>query len=93
MDHILRAAYFDHICNVCGGHYRVTLYELMRELEVAGGVASARPHEACHADFDSYLATIPLEPLVAIDRAWTELTRQLTPSNPLQVKRAQDIEG
>lgn len=84
MDHILKAAYFEHRCNACGGTYRVSLHDLLESKRLGSEWVSARPADACHAGFDSAAAAVPQDLLEAVDRAWNELAANV----PLPVEVA-----
>lgn len=87
MESILQCAYIDERCNACGGSYRVTLYEALQRTRLEDDWVSARPVEACHAEYDALLAAIPRDALEAVEDAWRNLARQLPGSLPLQLSR------
>ena len=72
MDDILQHAYVERPCNVCGGKYRVTLYDVLQEQRLQRGEWKPRCQE-CHAGVDSLVRRLPRERIEALAAAWEAL--------------------
>lgn len=76
VEDILRHAFVERPCNVCGGQYRVTLYDVLQEQRLQGSEWKPRCQE-CHAGVDSLVRRVSQERIEALASAWTALREDL----------------
>jgi DNA-binding FadR family transcriptional regulator len=90
VERVLKAAWFEHRCNACGGSYHVTLYDVLQEARLGRSWTSARPndaHQHNHSEYDSLIASIPTDRLEAVAAAWEALLEVIPPSLQLKVAK------
>ncbi len=77
MEHPFTNIFFTERCNVCGGTYQVTLYEIYRAQVLAGEWQSARTGGEDHEHRLRLVAAVPKEELLAAIQAWDQLAAAL----------------
>lgn len=69
-DSLLRYAYVERRCNACGGSYRVTLEEMLKEHQVQSEWRSTRPCSVCSIENRPLMSAIPSELIADLSQAW-----------------------
>jgi hypothetical protein len=71
---LLQAASIDRRCPVCGGIYRVTLYDVLQQHRLSAEWQSARP---THLEQPPVAAAVPVAELEQLAQAWDALAASL----------------
>jgi hypothetical protein len=71
---LLQAASFKQNCPVCGGAYRVTLYDILQQHRLGEQWQSARPP---HGEGSPLAAAVPAAELGALAQAWDAVAASL----------------
>ncbi len=77
MEHPFTSVLFSERCNVCGGTYQVTLYDIYREQQLAAEWQSPRPGSEEHEHRQRLVAAVPKQELAAAIQAWEQLAAAL----------------
>ncbi len=77
MEHPFINVFFTERCNVCGGTYQVTLYDIYREQQLVDEWQSPRPGSENHEHQQRLVAVVPKEELAAAILAWERLAAAL----------------
>lgn len=73
MNSLLRCAYIERFCNVCGKTFRVTLLEILMEHQVQHEWDAPRHCSVCSLENRQVMWAIPESLIENLNRAWEEV--------------------